>query len=101
MIRLTEVSGGVRFTVHVQPRARRTEIVGVHGDALKLRLQAPPVEGAANEALVAFLAEALGVPRRNVEIVSGASARTKVIEARGVARDQAEKALLGGSGRVG
>lgn len=94
MIRLTEVSGGVRFAVHVQPRARRTEIVGVHGDALKLRLQAPPVEGAANEALVAFLADALGVPRRNVEIVSGASSRTKVIEVRGVARGLAEKALL-------
>ena len=101
MIRFAEVPGGVRFTVHVQPRARLTEIVGAHGDALKLRLQAPPVDGAANEALVAFLAEALGVARRDVEIVSGASARTKVIEVRGVARNRAERALLGGGGGVG
>lgn len=101
MIRLTEVSGGIRFSVHVQPRARRTEIVGAHGDALKLRLQAPPVDGAANEALIAFLATALGVPSRNVDIVSGASSRTKVVEVRGVARELAERALLGGGGRLG
>ncbi|MFP5354023.1 MAG: DUF167 domain-containing protein [Gemmatimonadota bacterium] len=76
--------GGVRFPVRVQPRASRTEIAGTHQGALKVRLQAPPVDGAANEALVEFLAESLGVPRRMVEIVSGASSRTKLVEVAGI-----------------
>lgn len=74
----------VRFDVHVQPRASRSEIVGEHGGALKVRLAAPPVEGAANEALVELLAGALHVPRRDVRIVSGAASRRKVVEVDGV-----------------
>jgi uncharacterized protein (TIGR00251 family) len=70
--------------VRVQPRASRTEVAGTQQGALKVRLQAPPVDGAANEALVDFLAESLGVPRRQVRIVSGATARTKVVEVTGV-----------------
>lgn len=76
--------GGVRFPVRVQPRASRTEVAGTQQGALKVRLQAPPVDGAANEALVDFLAESLGVPRRMVRIVSGATSRTKVVEVTGV-----------------
>ena len=76
--------GGVRVRVHVQPRAASTEIAGVHGDALKVRLSAPPVDGAANEALMALLAERFGVPRRAVRVVSGHSARAKVVELDGV-----------------
>ena len=76
--------GGVRFAVHVQPRASRSEVVGVHGDALKVRLQAPPVEGAANEALIRFLAEALSVRRDAVRILAGRSSRAKVVEVDGV-----------------
>lgn len=76
--------GGVRFPVRVQPRASRTEVAGTQQGALKVRLQAPPVDGAANEALVDFLAESLGVPRRQVRIVSGATARIKVVEVTGV-----------------
>jgi len=76
--------GGVRFPVRVQPRASGTEVAGTQQGALKVRLQAPPVDGAANEALVDFLAESLGVPRRQVRIVSGATARTKVVEVTGV-----------------
>jgi uncharacterized protein (TIGR00251 family) len=68
----------------VQPRAAASEVSGVHGDALKVRLSAPPVDGAANEALVDLLAERLGVPRRAVRIVSGATARTKTVEVDGV-----------------
>lgn len=75
---------GVRFAVRVQPRASRSEIVGVHGDAMKVRLSAPPVDGAANEALVELIAAALGVGRRAVRIVSGASSRSKVVEVEGV-----------------
>lgn len=76
--------GSVRFAVRVQPRASRSEIVGVHGDAMKVRLSAPPVDGAANEALVELIAEELGVGRRAVRIVSGESSRSKVVEVEGV-----------------
>jgi len=70
----------VRVSVHVQPRASRNEIVGLHGAALKVRLQAPPVEGAANDALVALLAERLGVARAAVRVVGGATSRAKTVE---------------------
>jgi uncharacterized protein (TIGR00251 family) len=66
--------------VHVQPRASRDEVVGMHGAALKVRLRAPPVDGAANDALVALLAERLGVPRRAVRIVAGGTSRAKMVE---------------------
>ena len=69
----------VVLTLHVQPGASRTEYAGLHGDAHKIRLAAPPVEGRANDALVAFVAEAFGAARRDVTIVSGASARRKIV----------------------
>lgn len=72
--------GAVRFAVRVQPRASRSGIEGVHGEALKVRLSAPPVDGAANEALVALLADALGVGRREVRVVSGGTSRSKIVE---------------------
>ena len=77
----------MRVSVHVQPRATRSEIVGLHGAALKVRLQAPPVDGAANEALVALLAERLGVARRAVRVVAGASSRAKTVEVDGTTED--------------
>ena len=77
-------SGGVRFSVRVQPRASRSEVVGLHGDAIRVRLAAPPVDGAANEALVELLADRLGVSRRAVRIVGGASGRSKTIDVDGV-----------------
>ena len=73
--------------VHVQPRASRSEVVGTHGAALKVRLLAPPVDGAANDALVALLAQELGVPRRDVRIVQGATSRAKVVEIDGTTVD--------------
>jgi uncharacterized protein (TIGR00251 family) len=83
-----EVRGSaVRVSVHVQPRAARSEIVGLHGAALKVRLQAPPVDGAANEALVALLAERLGVARRAVRVVAGASSRAKTVEVEGTTEE--------------
>ena len=89
-----EQSGtGVRFAVHVQPRASRTEIVGAHGDAIKVRLLAPPVDGAANEALVEFLSERFAVPRRGVRIISGAQSRAKVVEIDGCSVDAARRIL--------
>lgn len=81
---LTERGDGlrlaVRLAVRVQPRASRPGVDTVIGDALKVRVHAPPVDGAANEAVVEVLAEALGVPKRSVTIVSGASSRSKVVE---------------------
>jgi uncharacterized protein (TIGR00251 family) len=73
-----------RLVVHVQPRAKRSEVAGRHGDAIKVRLQAPPVDGAANEELVRFLAETLGVPRRAVTIVTGLTSRRKTVEIEGL-----------------
>jgi uncharacterized protein (TIGR00251 family) len=75
---------GVSFAVRVQPRARRNAIVGELGDALKIALTAPPVEGRANEACIEFLAELLDVPRASVTIASGQSSRNKVIRVTGI-----------------
>ena len=83
MLRVQVRGSTVRISVHVQPRAARSEIVGLHGAALKVRLQAPPVDGAANEALVALLADRLGVARRAVKVVAGASSRAKTVEVEG------------------
>ena len=90
-----ERDDGVRFTVRVQPRAGRDAVDGVHAGALKVRLNAPPVDGAANEALIAFVAERLGVPKRAVRIVNGERARAKLIEVQGVQADQV-RALAAG-----
>ena len=81
----------VRFKVRVQPRASRNEIVGVIDGALRIRLRAPPVDGAANEALVAFLAERLAVKRRGVRIATGESSRTKTIEVEGISASDVER----------
>lgn len=84
---------GVVLTLHIQPGAKKTEVAGLHGDALKIRLAAPPVDGKANEALIAFLAKALGVPKANVELVSGQTSRAKRLRVAGVAPAAAEAAL--------
>jgi uncharacterized protein (TIGR00251 family) len=74
---------GVLLRVHVQPRAARTEVVGRHGDAIKIRLRAPPVDGAANEELLRFVAERLGLPRNAVTLARGATARAKTVAVSG------------------
>lgn len=72
-------AGELRLTVHVQPGAKRSEIVGEHGDALKLRLLAPPVDGKANAALIAFLAATLDLPKAAISLKSGQTARRKIL----------------------
>lgn len=67
------------LTLHVQPGAKRTEISGLHGEALKIRLAAPPIEGRANEALLRFIADTFGVPLRQVELKQGGQSRHKVV----------------------
>ena len=81
---VSTIAGGVKFGVHVQPRASRTEVAGVHGSALKVRLHALPVDGAANQALVEFLSARLGVSKRAVSIVAGHSSRAKIVQVEGV-----------------
>jgi uncharacterized protein (TIGR00251 family) len=68
------------LNLHVQPGAKRTEVAGLHGDALKIRLAAPPIEGAANAELMAFIARAFGVPLRQVTLIRGTKSRRKVVE---------------------
>jgi uncharacterized protein (TIGR00251 family) len=71
--------------LHVQPGARRSEIAGLHGDCLKIRLAAPPVEGKANAALVAFLADLLGLSKAAIQLRSGAASRRKTVRVEGAA----------------
>ena len=90
---IVESGGGVIFAVRVIPRSSRNAFAGVQGDALKVKLTAPPVEGAANAALIAFLADRLGVRKSAVSIVSGERSRSKTVRVEGVTRERAEKVL--------
>ena len=81
-----------RLTVKVHPRARRSAVKGRMGDAWKLDLAAPPVEGKANDECVRFLAELAGVPRARVRVVTGLTSRTKVVEIEGVTEEEFGKA---------
>lgn len=78
---------GWRLAIRAQPGARRTEAAGPYGEALKIRLAAPPTDDRANKELVRFIAAALELPRRSVEIVSGHSSRDKQVEIKGVDAD--------------
>jgi uncharacterized protein (TIGR00251 family) len=71
------------LTLHIQPGAKRSEIAGLHGEALKIRLAAPPIEGRANEALLRFVADLFGVSLRQVELRQGAQSRHKVVAVSG------------------
>lgn len=84
---------GVLLTLHIQPGARKTEVVGLHGDALKLRLAAPPVDGKANDALIAFLAKRLDIPRARLTLVSGQTSRRKCVAATDMDVPQVERRL--------
>ena len=83
MLLYTEAGGFLSFQVHVVPRASRSEIAGEHNGRLRIRVTAPPVEGAANEEVIRVLARALGVTRSAVEIAAGHTSRIKSIRVRG------------------
>ena len=84
---------GVVLRVHVQPGAGRSAVVGRHGDALKVRVAAPPVEGRANEATRSLLAGALALPEADVELTSGQSSRAKRFRLKGLDAEEADKRL--------
>ncbi|MCS7286765.1 MAG: DUF167 domain-containing protein [Anaerolineae bacterium] len=92
--RITKAEKGAAFAVTVVPKAKRNEIVGRYGDAIKVKIAAPPEEGRANEELLSFLAEKLGVKREQLEIVAGASSRNKIISVTGMEPAEVEKKLL-------
>ena len=87
------MSSSTRITLYIQPRAKRTEVAGRHGSDLKIRVAAPPVDQAANEALLAFVAQKLGVRQRDVRLIAGATSRRKVLEIDGITDEQIQALL--------
>ncbi|HRP07931.1 MAG TPA: DUF167 domain-containing protein [Gemmatimonadales bacterium] len=92
---ITATARGVRILVQVQPGTSKCEVTGLHGDRIRIRIDSPPVDGRANEALQRFLADLLGVAIRQVNVVAGHGSRRKVVEVAGIDVTTAE-ALLGG-----
>lgn len=99
MIPLSETAKGVTFAVKVHPRARKNAITGTVGDALKLALTAPPVEGRANQAVIEFFAEVFQIPRASVTIASGETSRNKVVKVAGLSRAAVEQRLAAALGQ--
>lgn len=95
MALIHETQGGVSFAVKVHPRAKKNAITGEIGDALKISLTAPPSEGRANQACIAFLADLLNVPRTSITITSGQSSRNKMIRIVGVPAEWIRTRLQG------
>lgn len=93
MLPLKEEKDGVSFKVRVQPRASKNQVAGLFDDALKVRLTAPPVDGEANEACRAFLADLLSVSKSQVEILSGLTGRNKIVKINGVSVSEVQKRL--------
>jgi uncharacterized protein len=93
MIPLHETAKGISFSVKVHPRARKNAITGTVGDALKLALTAPPVEGKANQAVIEFFADLFAIPRSSVTIASGETSRNKIVRIAGVSKLAAEQKL--------
>ncbi|MEI8140785.1 MAG: DUF167 domain-containing protein [bacterium] len=87
---ITDSKEGAIIQVHASPRASKTQVQGLHGDALKIRLQAPPVDGKANETLIEFLAETLGIPQRQITLLAGQTSRQKRLSLQGITAKQVE-----------
>jgi hypothetical protein len=88
-----DTSHGAQFALRVQPRASRNAFAGVMGDAIKLAITAPPVDGKANQAVIQYLSDLFRVPKSSIEIVSGETGRNKVIAIRGMSAAQVLKVL--------
>ena len=89
-----DVADGCTVSVRVQPAAKRDAVVGLHGCAVKVALCAPPVDGKANEALIAFVAEKVGLPRARVSLLAGVTSRSKVLRVTGKSAAEVKAALL-------
>jgi uncharacterized protein len=88
-----------RLRVRVSPGARKTEVVGRHGEAWKLRVTAPPADGKANEAVLGLLAKILAVPRARIALVAGHSGRDKIVELAGIDPAETDRRLASAGGR--
>ncbi|HZD94695.1 MAG TPA: DUF167 domain-containing protein [Candidatus Sulfotelmatobacter sp.] len=95
MIPVQESAKGTTFAVKVHPRARKSAITGTIGDALKLAVTAPPVEGRANQAVIEFFADLFEIPRSSVTIASGETSRNKVVRITGLSQAVVEQRLAG------
>ena len=95
MVAIHDCSGGISFAVKVHPRAKKDAITGQVGDALKVSLTAPPLDGRANQACIEFFAKLLKVPRSSVTIASGLSSRNKLIRVAGISAEELRKRLDG------
>jgi len=93
VLNLKEDKNGVVFTVKVQPRSSKNEICGIYGDAVKIKLTSPPVEGEANESLINFLSKSLNISKGQIEIIGGHKSKNKLIKMRGVKRERIEECL--------
>lgn len=93
MIPIRDTASGATFSVKVHPRAKKDAVTGIIGDALKVALTAPPVEGKANESCIRLLAEFLRVPRSSVTIAAGETSRNKVVRVQGLTAAQVEERL--------
>jgi uncharacterized protein len=87
------IASGVRLTIHAQPRAGANQVAGLHGDAIKIRLTAPPVDDAANDALIHLLSDLLGVAPGRVRLTAGGAARRKIVEVDGLTTVEARHRL--------
>ena len=91
-----DTKAGAVLSVHIQPKASTTECVGIYGDAIKIRVAAPPVDGAANDELIRFLARQLSIPFTSVRIHSGASGRRKRVLVKGATAQLVMARLISG-----
>jgi uncharacterized protein (TIGR00251 family) len=95
-IKFTNAKHGAAITVKVMPRAKHTELAGLMDDGtLKIRLAAPPVDGAANKALIEYLAQTLGIAKSQIEIIAGETSERKLISLLGISADEVD-AIVGG-----
>jgi uncharacterized protein len=94
MIPIRETTEGVTFQIHVLPRSSRCALAGTRGECLKIKITAPPLEGRANEECIRFLADALGIKKNQLSIVRGFKSRDKTVAVKGLAKRDAEAALI-------
>ncbi len=98
MVLIRETTEGITFALRVLPRSSRCELAGIQGDAVKLKITAPPVEGLANEECIRFLSKTLQVPKTSIRIVGGERSRNKTIHIAGLTRGELEAKIPGLTG---